>query len=238
VNIYTSERTPYTYLIGWSKLNTYYYGLRFAVGCHPTELWKTYFTSSAHVADFVAQHGDPDVLEIRKTFTVVPTAQLWEHRVLKRIKAVQRKDFLNRTDNKSIAPQYGDDNPSKRPEVQKKISDGLLLWYETNDNPNLGTKWTEEEKCEWGAARKGENNPFYGHKHTEKNKQGYSERQQGENNSFYGKTHKQSTKAHWSQIRSGVLKPRVSCIFCRTEVAINLFTRWHGDNCKTLNTNK
>ena len=224
--------SPYTYLLGWAKLNTYYYGLRFAQGCHPDDLWKTYFTSSCYVAKFVEQHGDPDIIQIRKTFTVIPTAQLWEHRVLKRMKVIHRNDFLNRTDNKSITPLYGNNNPATRPEVQKKISDGVLLWYKTNDNPNLGTKWTDTEKQEWSDARKGENNPFYGHKHTEENKQLYSERQQGKNNSFYGKTHSDNLKDKWSKERTGIAKSTVCCLYCREKVGINIFPRWHGDNCK------
>jgi hypothetical protein len=232
VIIYIPDRTPYTYLIGWSKLNTYYYGLRFAEGCHPDELWRTYFTSSTHVANFARQHGDPDIIEIRKTFTSVPVAQLWEHRVLKRMKVIRRPDFLNRTDNKSIAPSYGNDNPASRPEVQAKISAGILKWYETNDNPNLGIKWSDDKKQAWSDARQGENNPFYGHKHTKENKQLYSKLQQGENNSFYGKTHSDELKDKWSKERLGVPKPTVCCIYCRIEVGINIFPRWHGDNCK------
>jgi hypothetical protein len=232
VNIYTLDRTPYTYFIGWAKLNTWYYGLRFAEGCHPDELWKTYFTSSSHVAEFVKQHGDPDIIEIRKIFNEVPKARLWEHRVLKRMKVVQRNDFLNRTDNKSIAPMFGKDNPATRPDVQKKISDGVLLWYETNDNPQLGTTWTNEEKQEWSELRKGENNPFYGHKHTLENKQLYSDRQQGKNNSFYGKKHSDELKDKWSKERTGIAKFTVCCLYCCKEVGINTFPRWHGNNCK------
>lgn len=38
--------TPYTYLIGWSKHNIWYYGKRTAKNCHPNDFWVTYFTSS------------------------------------------------------------------------------------------------------------------------------------------------------------------------------------------------
>lgn len=31
--------TPYTYLIGWSKQNKFYYGRRTAKNCHPKEFW-------------------------------------------------------------------------------------------------------------------------------------------------------------------------------------------------------
>jgi hypothetical protein len=232
VNIQISDQTPYTYLIGWSKLNIYYYGVRYAYGCHPNELWKTYFTSSDGVADFVAHHGAPDIQQIRKTFYDTKTAQTWEHRVLKRMKVIYRDDYLNKTDNISISPQYGNDNAATRPEVQAKISEGVTRWYETNDNPNLGIKWSEEEKQEWSELRVGENNPFYGHKHTEKNIQFYSERQQGENNSFYNRTHSDEQKEKWRNDRSGIAKSRVCCVYCRKDVAINLFPRWHGDNCK------
>ena len=59
--------TPYTYLLGWSEHNTWYYGVRYAKGCHPSDIWKKYFTSSKHVKNFVKMHGDPDVIEDRKS---------------------------------------------------------------------------------------------------------------------------------------------------------------------------
>ena len=223
---------PYTYLIGWSNLNIWYYGVRYAQGCNPTELWQTYFTSSGYVSAFVNQHGNPDIIKIRKIFNEVSKARLWEHCVLKRMNVVQRNDFLNRTDNKSITPQYGSNNPATRLEVQDKIRAGVLKWYETNNNPQLGTTWTNEEKQKWSDTRKGENNPFYGHTHTKENKQFYSERQQGESNSFYGKTHSNKLKDKWSKERSGIAKTTVCCVYCRAEVGINTFPRWHGDNCK------
>ena len=102
---------PYTYLIRWTKLNISYYGVRYAQDCDPSDLWNPYKTSSTHVAEFIAEHGEPDVVRVRKTFIEVPVAQNWEHRVLKRIKAVSSDRRLNRTDNKSIAPQYGKDHP-------------------------------------------------------------------------------------------------------------------------------
>ena len=64
--------TPYTYLIGWSHLNTYYYGVRFANNnkdiANPDELWVTYFTSSKYVSEFRELNGEPDIVEVRKTF--------------------------------------------------------------------------------------------------------------------------------------------------------------------------
>lgn len=105
---------PYTYLIGWSKYNTYYYGVRYSASCNPDELWKTYFTSSKYVKHFFAEHGAPDIIDVRKTFTDSQSARMWEHKVLRRIKAVYRLDFLNKTDNISIsrelAAHFGKEN--------------------------------------------------------------------------------------------------------------------------------
>lgn len=93
---------PYTYLIGWSSERVFYYGVRFAKGCHPSELWVTYKTSSNVVKNFAKRFGDPDIIEIRKVFHSADLARTWENRVLKRINASSRTDFLNCTNNISI----------------------------------------------------------------------------------------------------------------------------------------
>lgn len=94
--------TPYTYLIGWSKHNIWYYGLRYAKNCHPSDLWNIYFTSSKYVKETRLKYGEPDIVEIRKTFETAKQAQLWEHKVLRRMNVVNEQKWLNRTDNKCI----------------------------------------------------------------------------------------------------------------------------------------
>ena len=59
----------YTYLIGWSKLNKWYYGVRYANKIiAENDLWVKYFTSSRHVKNFRKIHGEPDIIKIRKKF--------------------------------------------------------------------------------------------------------------------------------------------------------------------------
>lgn len=99
------DRTPYTYLIGWSHLNLWYYGVKYAIGCHPDQLWVSYFTSSKYVAETRSEHGEPDVIEIRKVFNNTKDARNWENAVLRRMKVVYDDKWLNKTDNKSIAPE-------------------------------------------------------------------------------------------------------------------------------------
>ena len=94
---------PYTYLIGWNKLNTYYYGVRWGNVVAPDQdLWIEYYTSSVHVTTFIEYNGDPDIIEIRKVFDNVDSARDWEHKVLRRMKVVQSDNWLNRYDGIAI----------------------------------------------------------------------------------------------------------------------------------------
>lgn len=93
--------TPFTYLIGWSKLDKWYYGVRWSKNCKPENLWTSYFTSSIYVKEFRKIHGDPDIIEIRKVFENTTDARLWEHKVLKKLKVITNERFLNKSDNLS-----------------------------------------------------------------------------------------------------------------------------------------
>jgi len=85
----------YTYYLYWSDTKTHYYGVRWAKNCDPSDLWTTYFTSSKYVREYVKQYGDPDVIEVRKTFKDINIARAWEYRVLSRLKVSKRSDYLN-----------------------------------------------------------------------------------------------------------------------------------------------
>ena len=123
MNIYI----PYTYLIGWSKHNKFYYGRRTAKNCHPDEFWIKYFTSSKEVKQFRIDNGEPDIIKIRKTFPNNPNScKLWESRFLKKIDAQHNLKFLNKRnsdhkwDTTGISPSK--ESKEKR---QKKI---LKYW--------------------------------------------------------------------------------------------------------------
>lgn len=91
------DRTPYTYLIGWSNLNKWYYGRRTSKGCHPTDLWIKYFTSSKSVKQYRKQFGEPDVVQTRHTFHTIEQCCVWETKVLTRLNAKNKEKWLNRT---------------------------------------------------------------------------------------------------------------------------------------------
>lgn len=94
--IYTAtDRTPYTYLIGWTDYNKWYYGVRYGIHCNPSDLWKSYFTSSNKVKQFITTHGEPDIVTVRKIFDDPKKAKLWEDRVLMHIPKDKRDCWLN-----------------------------------------------------------------------------------------------------------------------------------------------
>ena len=87
----------YTYLIGWSKQDLWYYGVRwtqkreteFDIGIH-------YFTSSNPVKEMRNLYGEPDVIHIDKTFTCEKEAQKYEKKVLKEHNIRNSNHWLNK----------------------------------------------------------------------------------------------------------------------------------------------
>lgn len=91
-----SSSIPFTYLVGWSKTRTFYYGVRYASNVGPESLWESYFTSSNYVKQHRQENGEPDIIQIRRTFITKHDAVIWEQKVLRRLKVLDRNDFLNK----------------------------------------------------------------------------------------------------------------------------------------------
>ena len=109
--------TPFTYLVGWSKLDLWYYGVKYARGCHPTDLWTTYFTSSKLVSALREEHGEPDVVAVRRSnFKNSEQTCACETRVLK---AIKRSGKWNLWLNKAINGRVVDPHNE---EVRRKMS--------------------------------------------------------------------------------------------------------------------
>jgi hypothetical protein len=77
-----SMTTPYTYRIFCRATNQYYYGVRFAKNCNPSDLFVKYFTSSNGVKRLIDEYGtEVFYIEIRKIFDTTEDAKSWERRV-------------------------------------------------------------------------------------------------------------------------------------------------------------
>ena len=143
---------PYTYLIGWSSLDKWYYGVRYSKKCHPNDLWKSYFTSSKHVKTFRQKYGEPDVVEVRKVFSNKESAFLWEQKVLKRLNVPFNKKWINAniggSFNMTRQNNFYTNNPMKNEKSRKKLSD-------TRKEKNLGKK-----SAKWLKPLYGDMNPM------------------------------------------------------------------------------
>lgn len=73
--------------------DTYYYGVKFAKGCSPNDLWSTYFTSSKIVKNLIETYGKNSfTYEIRRIFVDRQSAIDWEYKVLKKILNISNKN--------------------------------------------------------------------------------------------------------------------------------------------------
>jgi hypothetical protein len=107
----------YTYLIGWSKHNKFYYGARWAKNCSPDDLWNTYFTSSKHVKSFFKKHGEPDIIQVRKVFSDAEQCKIYENKILKKLNVLNRDKWLNKNINGMFLPN----GPQTQEHKQKRV---------------------------------------------------------------------------------------------------------------------
>ena len=130
--------TPYLYHIGWSKTNMHYIGVEYKPTAHPDNLWTKYFTSSKYVNAYREENGEPDIVEVRKTFNTAEEAIQYEHKMLTKTDAARSELFLNKSNGGGKFANYGplSDETKKKisesnkgrtfsAETKKKISDTL-----------------------------------------------------------------------------------------------------------------
>ena len=152
---------PYTYLIGWSKYDTWYYGVRYQKNCAPSDLWVNYFTSSKRVKKFRKLYGDPDVIQIRKTFDDKLKALHWEVSVIDRLNITEDSKWLNISNSSNMFINMG--GYSLPPRTKQHC--------ENISKAKKGKSvFSEEEKIRRSKAYSGKNNPNYGRKYTREQK--------------------------------------------------------------------
>ena len=182
---------PYTYLIGWSRFNIYYYGVEYSNStkvANPKNLWKTYFTSSKEVSKFVDEYGSPDILKVRRIFNDSYQARNWERKVIDRCKLVEDKRFLNKSNGSDKFLNSGGYNLSER------------------TKNNQSKSWTDERKAAHSLKKTGEGNPRFGKKLSKSTKKKIKENKKtikGKDHHYYGKKRTAEDKR---KIRDTVLK--------------------------------
>jgi len=139
---------PYTYLIGWSNLDRWYYGVRYAQGCHPSDLWVSYFTSSKHVSLFREEHGEPDVIQVRRLFKTAQDAVLWEDKVLRRTDAIYNDCWINRSNAGHWDTTLSNPNPLAGKTYEEVYGEKGLRWLERKRQGNIDW-WDSAKSDNW-----------------------------------------------------------------------------------------
>lgn len=203
---------PYTYIIGWTSLNKFYYGVRYGNKVEAKEdFWIKYFTSSKHVIKFRELHGEPDLIKIDVIFDDKEKAYEYEQSFLRKILQEDEWDnWLNKAlgfgiimdseiresiNNKIRSPEM---KQKAREKTQKQFSNAELkekhrkaciphkdkIWI--NDGINHKRVTNDifiKEYSNWNKGRIIPKDSKFG-----------SYNKSGENNPFYGKSHSKETK--------------------------------------------
>lgn len=226
------EYKPYTYLIGWSAHNTYYYGVEFSNKkkiANPQNLWITYFTSSRYVAEARLKYGEPDIIQVRKIFSSKEKAQSWEQRVISRCKLHLKENFLNKACGTLI--NFDDDEVKLKMSIAAKRSRRPL----SNDtkiklSSSLKNKWKDNgHHCKNVKLNNDHKNAISeGVKKSERYKDALEAgltKHIGENNGMFGKKHtKESRKKMSEKCKNRKL---IKCNVCGAEVTSQTLGRYH-----------
>lgn len=205
---------PYTYLITHKETKIRYYGVRYANGCSPNDLWVDYFTSSKIVQDIIQTEG-PEAFsyEIRKVHKSAADALLWEHKVLRRLNAASKSNWYNQSNGngkfsgcdkdwyKSERGIRKAENQRElmvelhksRPEIEQSRLEGFNRWLNTEDAIRHAVETSERNiiRNKSESQREACRVSMRGRKFSDSWKYNISANHadvSGENNPMYGKT--------------------------------------------------
>ena len=156
----------YTYAIHFLITGQIYYGVRYAKGCHPSELGKKYFSSSKSVQRLINEHGiDNFRFEVRKCFDDPKKARDFETKVLQRLKVKSNPKFLNKHDNTYVKcfvldhrgeknPMFGKPAPNRGKKHKPETIEKMLKAHQ--EHPTwLGKSLSEDHKHNIAKGQQG-----------------------------------------------------------------------------------
>lgn len=210
---------PFTYLIGWKEQDRWCYGVRYARGCHPNDLWTKYFTSSKSVKEYRETYGEPDVVEVRQTFNDSLQAREWEEKVLRRLGAVKSERWLNRQNGgkEFFCGEQASAHIAKRVKSRNGYS------HSEETRKKIGLKSLGRLKSSITREKIREKIILNNYHHSEETRKRMSANRKGktshsgENNPMYGKK-----------------QPTETCEYCFLVCSKTNYIRFHGTNCKKV----
>jgi len=232
---------PYTYLIKFNPSGQYYYGSRIKnvkLGLTPDEdLMQEYTTSSKNINALIKEYGiDAFEWEVRKTFNTVEEAVLWEQKVLKRCRVLERQDVWL---NGNIAGHI-----LATPESCQKISEfhkGKPKTEEHKEKLSLAQKGkpkkstvyqSEEYRKNMSKIKSGAGNGMYGKGCTEERARKIGEANKGNTAHNKGVPMSPEMKARISATKKANAK-YITCEHCNKTCIEKMYKRFHGPRCKS-----
>jgi len=200
--------TPYTYKLVFKPTGQYYYGVRYANGCHPNDLWDKYFTSSRHVHNLIKEYGLSSFeYGATKTFTNKKDAINYEHQVLLRVKADVNGKFINKTISKAIPSMDGLIIINHKESKLQTFHDPSLPipegWVRGLKQSHIDTM--SNSRCGLPAHNKGK---------------------KGKSTGVCSDERKYNIK------KARLLTKKIDCVFCGRQSDPGNHKRFHGENCK------
>jgi hypothetical protein len=208
-----------------------YYGCQYGKTAKPDNIiCGKYKTSSVYVKEYWKQFGPPDIVKVHRIFATANDCRLFEHLYLRRVDAVHKEDWLNRTDNKAILTDNYNSDSWKNSHKSRKAH----IEIDPEFKNYMAEKFVKNMTSD--SANKKRKNTFAEMKHS-----------QGKNNSRYGVVVKGTeTASKISSIRklqveqnkrAGEMlnsKNKV-CEHCGMgNLSSGNYKRWHHTNCKHL----
>lgn len=231
-----SELLAYVYR--WTHIPTgkWYIGSRTARGCHPDD---GYICSSKHVKPLIENDMSNWEREIM-TYGSPYWMRIVEKELLKVSDAMNNPMSLNRsngycpeitsTQGKKRMNKNGTNITVLESDVDLYIENGWKLGFSEKVKENMKDNHADvsgEKNPMYGVKRIGQAATFYGKKHssetiekmkkpkTRQHKLAISKSKKGDKNGMFGKK-----------------QPKKYCSHCGQHIAVNIYARWHGENCK------
>ena len=183
---------------------------------NPSDLLKTYFTSSRYARDAIKEVGVENVKKkILMTFDNADDCIAFETKLLERVDAMNNEMFLNKSNGTfKFFPKKLSEETKERMSIAKKgkkFTEEHKSNLRRNHKGMTGRKFSADHLKKLSEVNSGSNNPFFNSTHTEESKRKISD----------------ASKKMWSKL------PLITCPHCDvTSKNRGSLNRWHFGNCK------
>lgn len=224
---------PYTYCITFLKTNQRYYGVKFSKNSAPSDLGKSYFSSSKLVKQLIEKHGvDSFIFEVRRVFTCSDKARSWESKVHRRLNCAESIFWLNKH-NQGEKFNFDWSGMKRSVDFKRKISEANRTRVITDATKEL---WSKQRKgrSPWNKGLKGVQ------KCSEETRKKISQsslgRKQPPRSESWVEKQKIAQQNRSEEIKiktSNSLKnqQKYSCVKCGMRVTKSNLVRWHNEKC-------